>query len=57
MTALRVSLESSALFGYDGITSVGPLAVDFDNSGPLPTDGGVFSISGASGLAFVAADP
>jgi len=58
VTALTgIAWRSSALYGYDGITSVGPLAVDFDNSGPLPTDGGVFSISGASGLAFVAAIP
>jgi len=58
VTALTgIAWRSSALYGYDGITSVGPLAVDFDNSGPLPTDGGVFSISGASGLVFVAAIP
>ena len=52
-----IAWNSPALFGYEGITSVGPLAVNFDNSGPLPTDGGVFSISGASGLVFVAAIP
>jgi hypothetical protein len=58
VTALTgIAWRSPALFGYDGITSVGPLAVNFDNSGPLPTDGGVFSISGASGLVFVAAVP
>jgi hypothetical protein len=52
-----IAWNSPALFGYNGITSVGPLPVNFDNSGPLPTDGGVFSISGASGLVFVAAVP
>jgi hypothetical protein len=53
MTALMgLAWRSPALYGYDGITSVGPLAVNFDNSGPLPTDGGVFSISGANGLVF-----
>jgi hypothetical protein len=58
VTALTgIAWRSPALFGYDGITSVGPLAVNFDNSGPLPTNGGVFSISGASGLVFVAAVP
>jgi hypothetical protein len=57
-TALAgIAWNSPALYGYNGITGVGPLAVNFDNSGPLPTDGGVFSISGASGLVFVAALP
>ena len=56
VTALQgIAWNSPALFGYDGVTNVGPLAVNFDNSGPLPTDGGVFSISGANGLVFVAA--
>lgn len=52
-----IAWRSAALYGYEGITSIGPLAVNFDNAGPLPTDGGVFSISGASGLMFVAAIP
>jgi hypothetical protein len=58
VTALQgIAWNSPALFGYNATTGVGPLAVNFDNSSPLPTDDGVFSISGASGLVFVAALP
>jgi len=52
-----IAWRSPALYGYDGITSIGPLAVNFFNSGPLQTDGGVFSISEANRLVFLVAVP
>jgi hypothetical protein len=47
---------STALFGYDGVTNIGPLPVNFDAAGPLPTDGGSLVITAASALVFTAVD-
>ena len=48
---LGLAWRSAPLFGYDGTSSIGPVAVTFDNAGPLPTDGGRLSIGAASELA------
>ena len=49
-----IAWKAAALFGYDGLTTFGPIAVTFDIAAPLPTDAGSLVISGASGLSFSA---
>lgn len=53
-TSEGISWMAGALFTYDGVTSLAPLPVLAAPAGPLPTDGGVLNITGASGLIFSA---
>lgn len=54
-TALMgLAWHAPALFGYAGTTSIGPLAVVFDNTGSLPVGAQTLSITGGSGLVFQA---
>ena len=53
-TSQGLAWRSAALANYDGISPVHGLAVGFDNAGPLPTNRGELSITGASDLHFSA---
>lgn len=53
-TSQGIAWDASSLFGYDGVSSLGPLAVSFEIFGPLPTDAGTLDVTSASGLVFTA---
>jgi len=55
-TLQGLAWNAPALFTYNGVTDFGPLSVNFEAAGPLPTDGGSLDITGASSLVFTAVD-